>query len=99
LEAEVLGHVFNIKSWKSYTLCSFCILLNVYLIALFVVIMYVLMYILSPLRLVGLGVVLTRLIAACTLGMLASLLAFANVLTYCLSLCHPSKIKVRRHPS
>ena len=46
------------------------------------------MHILTPLRLVGLGVVLARLIAACTLGVLASLLAFANVLTYCLSLCH-----------
>jgi hypothetical protein len=40
-----LGHVFNIKSWTFYTLCSFCILLNVYLIALFVVIMYIKTYI------------------------------------------------------
>ena len=46
------------------------------------------MHILTTLRLVGLGVVLTRLVAACTLGMLASLLALTDVLTYCLSLCH-----------
>lgn len=47
-----------------------------------------LMHILTPLRLVGLGVVLTRLVGACTLGVLASLLAFADVLTYRLCLCH-----------
>ena len=63
-------------------------MLNVYLIALFVVIMYVLMYILSPLRLVGLGVVLTRLISRCTLGMLASLLALTDSLAYRLLLRH-----------
>jgi hypothetical protein len=46
------------------------------------------MYILSPLRLVGLGVVLTRFVAACTLGMLASLLALTYSLAYRLLLRH-----------
>jgi hypothetical protein len=46
------------------------------------------MHILTPLTLVGLGVVLTRLVAACTLGMLASLLAFTDVPTYRLRLRH-----------
>ena len=46
------------------------------------------MHILTTLTFVRLGVVLTRLIAACTLGMLASLLAFADVPTYRLLLCH-----------
>jgi hypothetical protein len=42
----------------------------------------------ATLRLVGLGVVLTRLVAACTLGMLASLLALADAVTYRLLLRH-----------
>jgi predicted anti-sigma-YlaC factor YlaD len=46
------------------------------------------MHILTPLTLVGLGVVLTRFVAACTLGVLASLLAFADMPTYRLLLCH-----------
>jgi hypothetical protein len=46
------------------------------------------MHILTPLTLVGLGVVLTRLIAACTLGVLASLLALTDPLAYRLCLCH-----------
>jgi hypothetical protein len=46
------------------------------------------MHILPTLTFVRLGVVLTRLIAACTLGMLASLLALADELTYRLLLCH-----------
>ena len=43
---------------------------------------------LTTLRLVGLGVVLTRLVAACTLGMLASLLALTYPLAYRLLLRH-----------
>ena len=46
------------------------------------------MHILTPLTLVGLGVVLTRLVAACTLGVLASLLALTDPLAYRLLLCH-----------
>jgi hypothetical protein len=46
------------------------------------------MHILTPLTLVGLGVVLTRLIAACTLGVFASLLALTYSLAYRLLLCH-----------
>jgi len=46
------------------------------------------MHILTPLTLVGLGVVLTRFVAACTLGMLASLLALTDPLAYRLLLCH-----------
>ena len=46
------------------------------------------MHILTPLTLVGLGVVLTRLIAACTLGVLASLLALTDSLAYRLRLRH-----------
>ena len=37
---------------------------------------------------VSLLVVLARFVAACTLGMLASLLALADVATYRLLLCH-----------
>ena len=47
-----------------------------------------LIHILTTLRLVGLGVVLTRLVAACTLGMLASLLALTYPLAYRLLLRH-----------
>jgi hypothetical protein len=47
-----------------------------------------LMHILTPLRLVGLGVVLTRLVGRCTLGMLASLLALTYVSAYRLLLRH-----------
>ena len=47
-----------------------------------------LMHILTTLRLVGLGVVLTRLISRCTLGMLASLLALTYVAAYRLLLRH-----------
>ena len=43
---------------------------------------------LTPLRLVGLGVVLARFVGRCTLGMLASLLAFADAVTYRLLLRH-----------
>ena len=60
------------------------------------------MHILTPLRLVGLGVVLTRLITACTLGMLASLLALTYPLAYRLLLRHLSgllEIVMRTHPS
>ena len=46
------------------------------------------MHILTTLRLVGLGVVLTRLVRACTFGMLASLLALTYSLAYRLLLCH-----------
>jgi hypothetical protein len=46
------------------------------------------MHILTPLTLVGLGVVLTRLVGRRTLGVLASLLAFADMPTYRLLLCH-----------
>jgi hypothetical protein len=46
------------------------------------------MHILPTLTFVRLGVVLTRLIAACTLGMLASLLALTDPLAYRLLLCH-----------
>ena len=55
----------------------------------------------SPLTCVGFLVVLARLVAACTLGMLASLLALADVATYRLILCHLSGllgIVERRHP-
>ena len=44
----------------------------------------------SPLRLVRLGVVLTRLVGRCTLGMLASLLALTYSLAYRLLLRHLS---------
>jgi hypothetical protein len=43
---------------------------------------------LPPLRLVRLLVVLTCLVAACTLGVLASLLALTDSLAYRLRLCH-----------
>ena len=43
---------------------------------------------LTTLRLVGLGVVLTRFVGRCTLGMLASLLALTDPLAYRLLLCH-----------
>jgi hypothetical protein len=46
------------------------------------------MHNLTTLTLVRLGVVLTRLIAACTLGMLAALLALTDPLAYRLLLCH-----------
>jgi hypothetical protein len=46
------------------------------------------MHILTTLRLVGLGVVLTRLVAACTLGVLASLLALTYSLAYRLLFRH-----------
>ena len=46
------------------------------------------MHILTTLRLVGLGVVLTRFVRACTLGMLASLLALTYVSAYRLLLRH-----------
>ena len=46
------------------------------------------MHILTPLTLVGLGVVLTRLIAARTLGVLASFLALTDSLAYRLLLRH-----------
>jgi hypothetical protein len=46
------------------------------------------MHNLTPLTLVGLGVVLTRLVAACTLGVLASLFALTDPLAYRLLLCH-----------
>ena len=48
------------------------------------------MHILTPLRLVRLGVVLTRFIGRCTLGMLASLLALTYPLAYRLLLRHLS---------
>ena len=44
----------------------------------------------ATLRLVGFSVVLTRLVAACTLGMLASLLALTYVSAYRLLLRHLS---------
>ena len=44
----------------------------------------------ATLRLVGLGVVLTRLISRCTLGVLASLLALTYPLAYRLLLRHLS---------
>lgn len=46
------------------------------------------MHNLTTLRLVRLGVVLTRLVRACTLGMLASLLALTYSLAYRLLLRH-----------
>jgi hypothetical protein len=46
------------------------------------------MHILTTLTLVWLGVVLTRLISRCTLGMLASLLALTYSLAYRLLLRH-----------
>jgi hypothetical protein len=48
------------------------------------------MHILTTLTFVRLGVVLTRLVAACTLGMLASLLALTDPLAYRLLLRHLS---------
>jgi hypothetical protein len=42
----------------------------------------------ATLRLVGLGVVLTRFVGRRTLGMLASLLALTYPLAYRLLLCH-----------
>jgi hypothetical protein len=46
------------------------------------------MHILTPLTLVGLGVVLTRFVGRRTLGVLASLLALTYSLAYRLLLCH-----------
>jgi hypothetical protein len=46
------------------------------------------MHILTTLTLVGLGVVLTRFVGRCTLGMLASLLALTYSLAYRLLLRH-----------
>jgi hypothetical protein len=46
------------------------------------------MHILTTLTFVRLGVVLTRLISRCTLGVLASLLALTYSLAYRLLLCH-----------
>ena len=46
------------------------------------------MHILTTLTLVGLGVVLTRFIGRCTLGVLASLLALTDSLAYRLLLRH-----------
>ena len=46
------------------------------------------MHILTTLTLVGLGVVLTRFVGRCTLGVLASLLALTYSLAYRLLLCH-----------
>jgi hypothetical protein len=43
---------------------------------------------LPTLTFVGLGVVLTRFVNRCTLGMLASLLALTYSLAYRLLLCH-----------
>jgi hypothetical protein len=48
------------------------------------------MHNLTTLPNVALLVVLARLVAACTLRVLASLLALADVVTYCLLLCHLS---------
>jgi hypothetical protein len=46
------------------------------------------MHILTTLTFVRLGVVLTRFVTRCTLGVLASLLAFTYSLAYRLLLCH-----------
>ena len=46
------------------------------------------MHNLTTLTFVRLGVVLTRFVGRCTLGVLASLLAFADMPIYRLLLCH-----------
>jgi hypothetical protein len=46
------------------------------------------MHILTTLTFVRLGVVLTRFVGRCTLGVLASLLALTDSLAYRLLLCH-----------